>query len=72
MYEEYNEGSCDMQYDRCLKYKRNDGVKIGTFFFICKQFGKNLNNINTKTVQNITFLSLTTNNKANTICKAST
>ena len=42
MYEEYNEGSCDMQYDRCLKYKRNDGVKIGTFFFICKQFGINI------------------------------
>lgn len=39
MYENYNEGDCDIQYSRCLKYKKDDGVKIGTFFFLCKQCG---------------------------------
>lgn len=42
MYEKYNEGDCDMQYNKCLKYKRNDGVKIGTFFYLCRQCGINI------------------------------
>lgn len=39
VYEQYNEGDCDIQYNRCLKYKKDDGVKIGTFFYICKRYG---------------------------------
>lgn len=38
IYPKYNEGDCDMQYNRCLKYKKEDGVKIATFFYICKRF----------------------------------
>lgn len=26
------------QYNRCLKYKKENGVKIGTFFYICNRF----------------------------------
>lgn len=39
MYKKYNEGDCDIQYNRCLKYKRDDGAKIGTFFYLCKRYG---------------------------------
>lgn len=39
MYRNYNEGDCDIQYARCLKYKKEDGTKIGTFFFLCNSFG---------------------------------
>lgn len=37
----YNEGDCDIQYSRCLKYKKDDGAKIGTFFYLCKRYGVN-------------------------------
>lgn len=39
IYKDYNEGDCDFQYDRCLKYKREDGTKIATFFYFCKLYG---------------------------------
>lgn len=39
IYKEYDEGECDYQYNRCLKYKKDDGVKIGTFFYYCKLNG---------------------------------
>ena len=38
VYEEYNEGDCDIQYSKCLKYRKDNGITIGTFFFICKSF----------------------------------
>ena len=41
MYKNYNEGDCDIQYSRCLKYKKDDGAKIGTFFYLCKRYGVN-------------------------------
>lgn len=41
MYKNYNEGDCDIQYSRCLKYKKDDGAKIGTFFYLCKCYGVN-------------------------------
>jgi hypothetical protein len=34
-------GDCDIQYSRCLKYKKDDGAKIGTFFYLCKHYGVN-------------------------------
>lgn len=40
-YQNYNEGDCDIQYSRCLKYKKDDGAKIGTFFYLCKRYGVN-------------------------------
>jgi hypothetical protein len=48
MYESYDECNCDIQYNRCLKYKReidavsNDTrpwVNIATFFYYCKEYG---------------------------------
>ena len=39
MYERYDEGDCDIQYQRCVKYKKEDGAKIGTFFYICRHYG---------------------------------
>ena len=41
MYKNYNEGDCDIQYSRCLKYKKDDVAKIGTFFYLCKCYGVN-------------------------------
>ena len=41
VYKDYNEGGCDIQYNRCLKYKKDDGAKIGTFFYLCKRYGVN-------------------------------
>lgn len=36
----YEEGECDYQYNKCLKYQRNeDGIKIGTFFYLCERYG---------------------------------
>lgn len=33
----YDEGECDYQYNKCLKYQRNEGgIKIGTFFYLCE------------------------------------
>lgn len=39
MYEKFNEGDCDYQYDKCLRYAKEDGCKIGTFFYHCKAHG---------------------------------
>lgn len=40
MYEKYNEGDCDWQYNSCLKHRKIvGGVKIGTFFFLCEKHG---------------------------------
>ncbi len=39
MCEKYNEGDCDLQYSRCLKYSKDNGVSIGTFFYLCKCHG---------------------------------
>jgi len=40
MYEKYNEGDCDYQYNSCLKHlKKEGGVTIGTFFFLCNNHG---------------------------------
>jgi hypothetical protein len=48
MYEKYEESGCDIQYNKCLKYKReidavsNDTrpwVKIATFFYYCRKYG---------------------------------
>lgn len=37
MYEEFNEGDCDYQYDNCLRYKKElGGSTIATFFYHCK------------------------------------
>ena len=36
--DKYNEGDCDIQYSNCLKYRKENGITIGTFFFICKSF----------------------------------
>ena len=36
--DKYNEGDCDIQYSNCLKYRKDNGITIGTFFFICKSF----------------------------------
>ena len=36
----YDEGECDYQYNKCLKYQRNEGgIKIGTFFYLCECHG---------------------------------
>lgn len=32
VYEDYNEGDCDIQYSKCLKYRKDNGITIGTFF----------------------------------------
>lgn len=37
--ESYDEPDCDLQYDKCLKYPKEDGAKIATFFYLCKSFG---------------------------------
>lgn len=39
VYEKYNESDCDLQYNKCLKYSRKDGIKIATFFYLCQCFG---------------------------------
>ena len=39
MYKDFHETDCDIQYSRCLKYKTESGVKIGTFFYYCKKYG---------------------------------
>lgn len=36
----YEEGECDYQYNKCLRYQRNEGgIKIGTFFYLCDRYG---------------------------------
>jgi len=39
MHNDFHETDCDMQYNRCLKYRTESGVKIGTFFYYCKKCG---------------------------------
>lgn len=39
VYNHYNEPDCDLQYNKCLKYSKEDGVTIRTFFYLCKSFG---------------------------------
>ena len=39
MYEKYDEEDCDIQYNRCLKYKIEAKVTIATFFYYCKEHG---------------------------------
>lgn len=39
MYEKFDECDCDIQYNKCLKYKKETGVKIATFFYYCKKYG---------------------------------
>ena len=39
VYKEYNESDCDLQYDKCLKYPKEDGAKLATFFYLCPSFG---------------------------------
>lgn len=39
VHSEYHEPDCDFQYDKCLKYSKEDGAKIATFFYLCKCFG---------------------------------
>lgn len=39
-YEKYDFSDCDIQYDRCLKQKKEEGgVTIATFFYYCKKYG---------------------------------
>ena len=39
VYKGYNEPDCDFQYNKCLKYPKEDGVKIATFFYYCRCYG---------------------------------
>ncbi|MDR3046968.1 MAG: PriCT-2 domain-containing protein, partial [Bacteroidales bacterium] len=39
MSDKFGEGDCDIQYSRCLKYKKEAGVTIATFFYYCKKHG---------------------------------
>ena len=39
VYENYDEGECDIQYNRCLKYQVEGKITIASFFFLCKNFG---------------------------------
>ena len=36
-HENYNECECNFQYDKCLKYEK-ENVKIASFFYYCKQY----------------------------------
>jgi hypothetical protein len=35
--EKYYEYDCDIQYNKCLKYNKQAGIKIATFFYYCKE-----------------------------------
>lgn len=37
-YNGYQKSECDLEYDKCLKYKKRK-IKIGTFFHLCKSKG---------------------------------
>lgn len=39
VYKNYDEGECDIQYNKCLKYQKEGKTTIGSFFFLCKRFG---------------------------------
>lgn len=39
MCEKFGEGDCDYQYSVCLKYKKETGATIATFFYYCNMYG---------------------------------
>ena len=39
MYKDFHESDCDIQYSKCLRYQKETGVKIATFFYFCKKYG---------------------------------
>ena len=40
-HKDYCHTGCDIQYNKCLKYRDETKVKIATFFYYCKKYGIN-------------------------------